>query len=82
MGGDGPPQHPHTPQQNTTPGTQCFDRCLDDRYSLNFLSAIKYESFSPVAYQPPAASQNYHYEPEPVRQAAAAPPPSSGVINS
>ncbi|XP_048064821.1 LIM and SH3 domain protein 1 [Megalobrama amblycephala] len=49
MGGDGPPQHPHTPQQNTTP-----------------------------AYQPPAASPNYHYEPEPVRQAAAAPPPSSG----
>lgn len=33
------------------------------------------------AYQPPAASQNYHYDPipEPVRQAAAAPPPSSGV---
>ncbi|XP_029912893.1 LIM and SH3 domain protein 1 isoform X2 [Myripristis murdjan] len=32
------------------------------------------------AYQPPAASQNYHYEPaaEPVRQAAAAPPPSAG----
>ncbi|KAF6720984.1 LIM and SH3 domain protein 1 [Oryzias melastigma] len=32
------------------------------------------------AYQPPAASQNYHYDPipEPVRQAAAAPPPSSG----
>uniref|UniRef100_A0A667YQP2 LIM and SH3 domain protein 1 n=1 Tax=Myripristis murdjan TaxID=586833 RepID=A0A667YQP2_9TELE len=33
-----------------------------------------------AAYQPPAASQNYHYEPaaEPVRQAAAAPPPSAG----
>ncbi|KAM6957617.1 LIM and SH3 domain protein 1 [Aplochiton taeniatus] len=35
-----------------------------------------------VAYQqPPAASPNYHYEPtaaEPVRQAAAAPPPGSG----
>ncbi|XP_063040564.1 LIM and SH3 domain protein 1 [Engraulis encrasicolus] len=35
------------------------------------------------AYQPPApaATQNYHYEPEPVqpvRQAAAAPPPSAG----
>ncbi|KAM4536199.1 LIM and SH3 domain protein 1 [Fundulus heteroclitus] len=32
------------------------------------------------SYQQPAASQNYHYEPtpEPVRQAAAAPPPSSG----
>lgn len=32
------------------------------------------------AYQPPAASSNYHYEPtpEPVRQAAAAPPPSAG----
>uniref|UniRef100_A0A1A7WBF0 LIM and SH3 domain protein 1 n=1 Tax=Iconisemion striatum TaxID=60296 RepID=A0A1A7WBF0_9TELE len=32
------------------------------------------------AYQSPAASQNFHYEPapEPVRQAAAAPPPSSG----
>lgn len=35
---------------------------------------------SPAAYQPPAASSNYHYEPtpEPVRQAAAAPPPSAG----
>uniref|UniRef100_UPI0037E7D381 LIM and SH3 domain protein 1 isoform X1 n=1 Tax=Semicossyphus pulcher TaxID=241346 RepID=UPI0037E7D381 len=35
---------------------------------------------SPAAYQPPAASQNFHYEPtpEPVRQAAAAPPPSAG----
>ncbi|XP_070407531.1 LIM and SH3 domain protein 1 isoform X3 [Nothobranchius furzeri] len=32
------------------------------------------------AYQSPAASQNFHFEPapEPVRQAAAAPPPSSG----
>ncbi|XP_053195070.1 LIM and SH3 domain protein 1 isoform X2 [Scomber japonicus] len=32
------------------------------------------------AYQPPAASQNYNYEPaaEPVRPAAAAPPPSAG----
>ncbi|KAK5601244.1 hypothetical protein CRENBAI_002307 [Crenichthys baileyi] len=33
------------------------------------------------SYQQPAASQNYHhYEPtpEPVRQAAAAPPPSAG----
>jgi len=32
------------------------------------------------AYQPPAASQNYNYEPapEPARQAAAAPPPSAG----
>ncbi|XP_012672289.1 LIM and SH3 domain protein 1 [Clupea harengus] len=36
------------------------------------------------AHQPPAATQNYHYEPEPepapmpVRQAAAAPPPSAG----
>nr|XP_046272521.1 LIM and SH3 domain protein 1 isoform X2 [Scatophagus argus] len=32
------------------------------------------------AYQPPAASQNYHYDPapEPVRQAAAAPPPGTG----
>ncbi|XP_059413887.1 LIM and SH3 domain protein 1-like [Carassius carassius] len=51
MGGEGPPQHPHSPQQNTTP-----------------------------AYQPPAASQNYRSEPAPapVRQAAAAPPPSSG----
>ncbi|KAM7371656.1 hypothetical protein PAMP_008873 [Pampus punctatissimus] len=35
---------------------------------------------SPGAYQPPAASQNFNYEPapEPVRQAAAAPPPSAG----
>ncbi|KAM3597972.1 uncharacterized protein V6R79_011935 [Siganus canaliculatus] len=35
---------------------------------------------SQAAYQPPAASSNYHYEPtpEPVRQAAAAPPPSAG----
>lgn len=34
-----------------------------------------------AAYQPAASSQNYHYEPapEPVRQAAAAPPPSAGV---
>ncbi|XP_034045483.1 LIM and SH3 domain protein 1 [Thalassophryne amazonica] len=33
-----------------------------------------------AAFQPPAASQNYHYDPtpEPVRQAAAAPPPSTG----
>ncbi|XP_061555653.1 LIM and SH3 domain protein 1-like isoform X4 [Phycodurus eques] len=32
------------------------------------------------AFQPPAASQNYHYDPapEPVRPAAAAPPPSAG----
>uniref|UniRef100_A0A3B4ZVL9 LIM and SH3 domain protein 1 n=1 Tax=Stegastes partitus TaxID=144197 RepID=A0A3B4ZVL9_9TELE len=32
------------------------------------------------AYQQPAASQNFHYEPapEPVRPAAAAPPPSAG----
>ncbi|XP_013878011.1 LIM and SH3 domain protein 1 [Austrofundulus limnaeus] len=32
------------------------------------------------AYQPPAASQNYHYDPtpEPVQPAAAAPPPSAG----
>ncbi|XP_034567005.1 LIM and SH3 domain protein 1 isoform X2 [Notolabrus celidotus] len=32
------------------------------------------------AFQQPAASQNFHYEPtpEPVRQAAAAPPPSAG----
>ncbi|KAM6967074.1 LIM and SH3 domain protein 1 isoform 2-T2 [Tautogolabrus adspersus] len=35
------------------------------------------------AFQPPAASQNFHYEPapepvQPVRQAAAAPPPSAG----
>ncbi|XP_041673414.1 LIM and SH3 domain protein 1 isoform X2 [Cheilinus undulatus] len=32
------------------------------------------------AFQQPAASQNYHYEPtpEPVRPAAAAPPPSAG----
>ncbi|XP_078126404.1 LIM and SH3 domain protein 1 isoform X2 [Sander vitreus] len=31
-------------------------------------------------YQPPAASQNFHYEPTPapVQQAAAAPPPSAG----
>lgn len=38
-------------------------------------------SVSPAADQPPAGSQNYHYEPtpEPVRQAAAASPPSSGV---
>lgn len=34
---------------------------------------------SSPAYQPPAAS-NYHFEPEPVRQAVAAPPPSSGVM--
>uniref|UniRef100_A0AAY4B9V9 LIM and SH3 domain protein 1 n=1 Tax=Denticeps clupeoides TaxID=299321 RepID=A0AAY4B9V9_9TELE len=33
---------------------------------------------TPPVFQPPAASQNYHYEPEPVRQAAAAPPPSAG----
>ncbi|XP_028311648.1 LIM and SH3 domain protein 1 [Gouania willdenowi] len=35
---------------------------------------------SPGAYQQPAASQNYHFEPtpEPVPQAAAAPPPSAG----
>ncbi|XP_077412400.1 LIM and SH3 domain protein 1-like isoform X1 [Vanacampus margaritifer] len=35
---------------------------------------------APAAYQPPAASQNYHYDPtpEPVRPAAAAPPPSAG----
>ncbi|KAK1878054.1 LIM and SH3 domain protein 1, partial [Dissostichus eleginoides] len=35
---------------------------------------------SPGAFQPPAASQNFHYEPapEPVQPAAAAPPPSSG----
>lgn len=35
----------------------------------------------PAAYQPPASSQNYHCDPapEPVRQAAAASPPSSGV---
>uniref|UniRef100_A0A3Q3LH63 LIM and SH3 domain protein 1 n=1 Tax=Labrus bergylta TaxID=56723 RepID=A0A3Q3LH63_9LABR len=34
----------------------------------------------PAAFQPPAATQNFHYEPapEPVRQAAAAPPPSAG----
>ncbi|RXN12809.1 LIM and SH3 domain 1-like protein [Labeo rohita] len=49
MGGEGPPLHPQSPQQNTAP-----------------------------AYQPSAASPNYHYEPEPVRQAAAGPPPSSG----
>uniref|UniRef100_A0A8P4GIK3 LIM and SH3 domain protein 1 n=1 Tax=Dicentrarchus labrax TaxID=13489 RepID=A0A8P4GIK3_DICLA len=32
------------------------------------------------SFQPPAASQNFHYEPtpEPVRPAAAAPPPSAG----
>uniref|UniRef100_A0A3Q4BYK8 LIM and SH3 domain protein 1 n=1 Tax=Mola mola TaxID=94237 RepID=A0A3Q4BYK8_MOLML len=37
-------------------------------------------SFLLAAYQPAASSQNYHYEPapEPVRQAAAAPPPSAG----
>ncbi|XP_028268535.1 LIM and SH3 domain protein 1 [Parambassis ranga] len=36
-------------------------------------------NISPGAYQQPAASQNFHYDPapEPVRQAAA-PPPSSG----
>lgn len=35
---------------------------------------------SPAAYQPPAASSNYRYEPtpEPVSQAAAAPPASAG----
>lgn len=33
---------------------------------------------TPPAYPSSAASQNYHYEPEPVRPAAAAPPPSSG----
>uniref|UniRef100_A0A671W2U2 LIM and SH3 domain protein 1 n=1 Tax=Sparus aurata TaxID=8175 RepID=A0A671W2U2_SPAAU len=35
---------------------------------------------STSAYQPPAASQNYHCEPtpEPVRQEVAAPPPSAG----
>uniref|UniRef100_A0AAQ5Y830 SH3 domain-containing protein n=1 Tax=Amphiprion ocellaris TaxID=80972 RepID=A0AAQ5Y830_AMPOC len=35
---------------------------------------------SPAAYQVSAASQNFHYDPapEPVRQAAAAPPPSAG----
>ncbi|XP_061701169.1 LIM and SH3 domain protein 1-like isoform X6 [Syngnathoides biaculeatus] len=34
----------------------------------------------PAAFQPSAASQNYHYDPvpEPVRPAAAAPPPSAG----
>ncbi|CAF89054.1 unnamed protein product, partial [Tetraodon nigroviridis] len=34
-----------------------------------------------AGYQPPASSQNYHCDPdpEPVRQAAAASPPSSGV---
>ncbi|KAG7276527.1 hypothetical protein CRUP_014268 [Coryphaenoides rupestris] len=33
-----------------------------------------------AGYQQPAASQNFHYDaaPEPVRQAAAAPPPSAG----
>uniref|UniRef100_A0AAY4B6P1 LIM and SH3 domain protein 1 n=1 Tax=Denticeps clupeoides TaxID=299321 RepID=A0AAY4B6P1_9TELE len=36
----------------------------------------------PAVFQPPAASQNYHYEPEPVRQAAAAPPPSAGVMHT
>lgn len=38
-------------------------------------------SVPPAAYQPPAASQNYHCEPtpEPVRQEVAAPPPSAGV---
>uniref|UniRef100_A0AAZ1XJZ0 LIM and SH3 domain protein 1 n=1 Tax=Oreochromis aureus TaxID=47969 RepID=A0AAZ1XJZ0_OREAU len=38
--------------------------------------------FTPLVcgYQQPAAPQNYHYDPapEPVRQAAAAPPPSAG----
>ncbi|XP_037111466.1 LIM and SH3 domain protein 1 [Syngnathus acus] len=35
---------------------------------------------APAAYQPVAASQNYHYDPtpEPVRPAAAAPPSSAG----
>ncbi|XP_054463030.1 LIM and SH3 domain protein 1 isoform X3 [Anoplopoma fimbria] len=35
---------------------------------------------SPAAFQPPAASQNFHYEPAPVpaQAAAAAPPPSAG----
>ncbi|XP_061701165.1 LIM and SH3 domain protein 1-like isoform X2 [Syngnathoides biaculeatus] len=35
---------------------------------------------APAAFQPSAASQNYHYDPvpEPVRPAAAAPPPSAG----
>uniref|UniRef100_H3CBG5 LIM and SH3 domain protein 1 n=1 Tax=Tetraodon nigroviridis TaxID=99883 RepID=H3CBG5_TETNG len=35
---------------------------------------------APAGYQPPASSQNYHCDPdpEPVRQAAAASPPSSG----
>lgn len=38
-------------------------------------------SVLPAGYQPPAGSQNYNFEPapEPVRQAVAAPPPSSGV---
>ncbi|XP_029293566.1 LIM and SH3 domain protein 1 [Cottoperca gobio] len=35
---------------------------------------------SSAAFQPPATPQNFHYEPapEPVQQAAAAPPPSAG----
>lgn len=64
MGGEAPPHQPSNP----TPGIT-----IPPHQPTN--------NRTPAAYQqPPAASQNYHYEaaPEPVRQAAAAPPPSSG----
>lgn len=47
------------------------------------ITVIRWSTFAhfPAGYQPPASSQNYHCDPapEPVRQAAAASPPSSGV---
>lgn len=82
----------HTPSTLLTTGSHNWNGCafswcltwclLLGHYNLlHTLFSLCLSLFaSSPAYQPPAASQNYHYEPEPVRQAAAAPPPSSGVM--
>uniref|UniRef100_A0A3P9D9L9 LIM and SH3 domain protein 1 n=2 Tax=Haplochromini TaxID=319058 RepID=A0A3P9D9L9_9CICH len=63
-----------------TPEMQRIKKTQDQISNVSVTKAST--PFTPLVcgYQQPAATQNYHYDPapEPVRQAAAAPPPSAG----
>uniref|UniRef100_A0A8C5H6H9 LIM and SH3 domain protein 1 n=1 Tax=Gouania willdenowi TaxID=441366 RepID=A0A8C5H6H9_GOUWI len=67
-----------------TPEMQRFKKAQDQISNVSITAVLYIYRLlrfpSPGAYQQPAASQNYHFEPtpEPVPQAAAAPPPSAG----